>query len=65
MTRAQIVQEITKAGCTCVGFEFQTDQRVEVVYQKWKKMDSPKYAVLVLENDSDGKEVTLVIQELE
>jgi len=58
--RIAMHNELAAAGCTTVGFEWNLDALVERVYHDWKAQGSPRYAVLIVERDEKGNEVTIV-----
>ncbi len=51
MTRNEIVTELTRAGATLVGFEYNTDDLVSEAYHKWLGMHSPKYAIVIIDRE--------------
>lgn len=61
MTRREICDELARAGCTAVGFEWNTDELVERAWSLWKTQGSPRCAVVTVERDrADGREVVFV-----
>ncbi len=63
MTRREICDRLAVAGCTCVGFEWNSDELVERVFDAWLAEGAQRYAVLIVAREpgpAGGQEVVLV-----
>lgn len=60
MTRNEMVDELTRAGATLIGFEYNTDALVSDAYHKWLGMHSPKFAIVIIDRGSASQERVIV-----